>query len=287
MRIKHSKYRNTGILFELLVRQITADTLRGNDSACVNLLKKYFVNTELGKEYKLYESVLKSKSLNETKANILLSTLLESSKKLNRSILRNEKYNLIKEIKSNYNLNEFFGTKIKNYKQLASLYTLIESYNSKNFPDSNQIVDNKITILEFLVKNQLVEVSKDQLLEEFTAYDKDLRSLTYQVLLEKFNDKYENLTKGQKQVLKEFIESIDSTPKLKEFYNSKINSLKKELKETISSITDQATQIKIVEVTKYLTELDKKDKINTDNLVDLLQYYELINEIKLSTNVQS
>lgn len=282
MRIKHSKYRNTGILFELLVRQITADTLQGKDSSAIDMLKSYFVNTELGKEYKLYESVVKSKSISETRANALVSTLLESSQKLNRSSLRKEKYNLIKEIKANYNINEFFTAKIKNYKELASVYTLIESYNSKDVIDSNQIVDNKVTILEFLTKTQLTEVSKDTLLEEFQAYDKDLRSLTYQVLLEKFNDKYDNLSADQKQVLKEFIESVDSTPKLKSFYNTKINELKLDLKSHSKNITDQATKIKITEVSKYLTELGKNAKVGNDNLVDLLQYYELVNEIKVA-----
>lgn len=280
MRIKHSKYRNTGILFELLVRQITADTLQGKDSAAVDLIKSYFVNTELGKEYKLYESVIKSQSITENRANALVSTLLESSKKLNRSSLRKEKYNLIKEIKANYNINEFFTTKIKNYKELASIYTLIESYNSVELTDSNQIVDNKVTLLEFLTKIKLTEKSKEGLIQEFQSYDKDLRSLTYQVLLEKFNDKYDNLSLDQKQVLKEFIESVDSTPKLKDFYNTKITELKADLLASTKKITDQATKIKITEVSKYLVELDKKAKVGNDNLVDLLQYYELVNEIK-------
>ena len=280
MRIKHSKYRNTGILFELLVRQITADTLQGKDSAAVDLIKSYFVNTELGKEYKLYESVIKSKSITENRANALVSTLLESSKKLNRSPLRKEKYNLIKEIKANYNINEFFTTKIKNYKELASIYTLVESYNSAELTDSNQIVDNKVTLLEFLTRVKLTEKSKEGLIEEFQSYDKDLRSLTYQVLLEKFNDKYDNLSLDQKQVLKEFIESVDSTPKLKDFYNTKITELKADLLASTKKITDQATKVKITEVSKYLVELNKKDKVGNDNLVDLLQYYELVNEIK-------
>ena len=129
MKIKHSKYKNTGILFELLVRQITADTLKGVDSPAIDILKEYFVKTELGREYKLYESILKSKVLNEGRANSLISTILENSKKFNRTVLRKQKYNLINEIKKHYNLESFFGSKIKNYKEIASIYTLIESYN--------------------------------------------------------------------------------------------------------------------------------------------------------------
>ena len=215
MKIKHSKYKNTGILFELLVRQITADTLKGDDSPAIDLLKKYFVKTGLGREYKLYESILKSKVISEGKANSLISTILENSKKFNRTSLKRQKYSLINEIKKHYNLETFFGSKIKNYKEIASVYTLIESYNTKEVTDISQINNNKVTLLEFLTKQQISK-PKDQLIEEFSGYDKDLRQITYRVLLEKFNDKYDNLSKEQKEILKEFIYSIDSTPALRE-----------------------------------------------------------------------
>ena len=153
MRIKHSKYKNTGILFELLVRQITADTLKEGESPAVDLLKNYFFKSELGKELKLYESITKSKVLSENQASAFISTILEQSTRLNRSTLRKEKYNLIKEIKSLYNINEFFATKVKNYTQFASIYTLIESQNSKNITDTEQIVDNKVNLLEHLTKS--------------------------------------------------------------------------------------------------------------------------------------
>ena len=287
MKIKHSKYKNTGILFELLVRQITADTLKGGDSPAIDILKEYFVKTSLGREYKLYESVLKSKVLNEGRANMVISTILESSSKFNRTTLRKQKYNLINEIKKHYNLDVFFGAKIKNYKELASLYTLIEGYNSKEANDSQQIIDNKVTLLEHLTKQEVnTKEVKEDVLKEFQTYDKDLRILTYKVLLEKFNSKYDNLSNEQKQVLKEFINSVDSAPGLRDFYNSKIDELKSTLNEEAKSIKDKATQIKITEVAKYLVELDKTAKVNNDNLVDLLQYFELVKEIKVANGVQ-
>jgi hypothetical protein len=283
MKIKHSKYKNTGILFELLVRQATADTLKGTDSAAIDLIKKYFVKSELGREYKLYESVVKSKVLNEGRANAIISTILETSQKLNRTSLRKQKYNLIAEIKNNYDLDSFFGTKIKNYKELASLYTLIEGFNTKDVTDTDQLVDNKITLLEYLTKQDVIaEEVKEDILKEFQTYDKDLRILTYQVLLEKFNSKYQDLSDNQKQVLKEFINAVDSTPGLRNFYNTKIAELQEALNIEAKNITDKATQVKVQEISKLLTELDKNDRVSNDNLVDLLQYYELIKEIKVA-----
>jgi|TARA_R110000744_G_scaffold271976_1_gene385025 hypothetical protein len=282
MKIKHSKFKNTGILFELLVRQITADTLKGGDSPAIDILKEYFVKTELGREYKLYESILKSQTLNEGRANILISTILENSKKYNRSALRKQKYNLINEIKRHYSLESFFGAKVKNYKEIASIYTLIESYNYKEVTNIDQINNNKITLLEFLTQSETSIKEKDSVIREYSTYDKDLRTLTYKILLEKFNDKYDGLSMDQKEILKEFIYSVDSTPALREFYNSKVNILKDTLNEISTNIKDIATQIKITEVAKLLTELDKSSKIDNDNLVDLLQYYELVKEIKVA-----
>ena len=280
MKIKHSKYKNTGLLFELLVRQITADTLNGGSSPSLEILKKSFAKTELGKEYKLYESLFKSKNISEGKAEITLNTILEATRKLNRSALRREKYNLINEIKKHYNINEFFNHQVPNYKGYAAFYKLIEIYNSDKLSETEEIISNKITILECLTKRPISQKKvKQDLIEEFSKYDKDLRVLTYKVMLEKFNGKYANLNKGQKEVLKEFMNSIDNTPRLKEIYNNKINEVKKVLKLQAKRVKDGATKIKLLEVVKLLKEIDKGSKINNDDLINLLQYYELTEEL--------
>ena len=280
MNIKHSKYKNTGILFELLVRQITADTLSGADSKATKILKKYFVKTELGREYKLYETLLKHTNLTEGKAEVIINSIIESSKHLNRGALKRQKYNLIKEISNHYNLEEFFKTKLPNYKSQAALYTLLEIYNSENLSNPTQIIDNKLIILEALttkpVDKQKVE---DDLLTEFQSYDKDLRILTYKVMLEKFNGKYESLNDNQKLVLKEFINSVDSTPKLREFYNTKITEIKSQLSDISEKVSDKAVQIKLTEVSKMLAPLGKTSKVDNDDLVNLLQYYALLEEL--------
>ena len=243
MNIKHSKYKNTGILFELLVRQITADTLSGKESKATPILKKFFVKTELGKEYKLYETILSKKHLSEGKAEIVINTIIESSKSLNRGSLKRQKYNLIKEISKHYNVDEFFKTKLPNYKAQAALYTLLEIYNSDNLSNPDQIIANKISLLETLTNKQVDEKQvKDQLLEEFKN-------------------------------------SIDSTPKLRSFYNTKINEIKSSLLSLNNKVTDKAVKIKINEVSNFLVELGKTANVGNDDLVNLLQYYELLEEL--------
>lgn len=281
MNIKHSKYKNTGILFELLVRQITADTLSGKDSKATNILKKYFVKTELGREYKLYETITKHKNLTEGKAEVVINSVIESSKNLNRGALKRQKYNLIQEISKHYNLEEFFKTKLPNYKSYAALYTLVEIYNSEMLSNPDQIISNKIAILENLTTKQVDKKKvEDDLLTEFQSYDKDLRILTYKVLLEKFNGKYASLNDNQKSVLKEFINSVDSTPKLRDFYNTKVVEIKEELTKLTKKVTDKATQIKLNEVNKMISTLDKTSKVGNDDLVNLLQYFALLEEIE-------
>jgi hypothetical protein len=281
MNIKHSKYKNTGILFEILVRQITSDTLSGKDSKATHILKKYFVKTELGKEYKLYETLFKHKNLTEGKAEIIINSIIESSRNLNRGTLKRQKYNLIKEISEHYNLEDFFKTKLPSYKVHAALYTLVEIYNSENLSNPTQIIENKIALLESLtthiVDKQKVE---NDLMVEFQSYDKDLRILTYKVMLEKFNGKYENLNDNQKSILKEFINAVDSTPKLKEFYNEKIQEIKNELTKVTKKVKDKVVQIKLNEVNNILLPLGKKANVGNDDLVNLLQYYSLLEELQ-------
>ena len=278
MQIKHSKYKNTGLLFELLVRRITADTLEGKeDSAAVTILRKYFLNSELGKEYKLYEQLNKYKALSEGKAEIVINSLVEASTKLNRTEIKRQRYNLVKEIKENYSVDKFFKVKVSNYKVYAALNNLIENHASSDVAPE-VVINNKMTLLEHLSQIP-VEEKKDKLMEEFDSYDKDLKMLTYRVLLEKFNEKYDDLKSAQKEVLKEFINSVDSPEKLKELYNNRIPGIRSTLSMKMKSVEDEVVKIKLEEVLKYVNPLEKNDKFNNDDIVNLLQYYELINEL--------
>jgi hypothetical protein len=277
MSIKHSKFRNTGLLFELLVRQITSDTLEGKNSAAINILKKYFVNTELGKEYKLYEQVTAYKNLSEAKAEMVINTLVETSTKLKRSEIRKQKYNLVREIKDTYSVEKFFKAKVTNYKVFAALNNLIENQSSdKVAPET--VINNKITILEHLTKSAMIAPA-DELMEEYKGYGKDIRILTYKMLLEKFNEKYDHLTVKQKEVLREVITSVDNTDKLKEYYNTRIVEVQQLLQNKTNGIKDEVLKIKITEVLKYVKPLEKTEKVTNDAIINLLQYYELVNEL--------
>jgi len=281
MQVKHSKYKNTGILFELLVRQITTDTLDGKDSPAKDILKKYFVKSELGREYKLYETLLKRTSLTEGKANVVVDTLIESSKTLNRGAIKRQKYNLINEIQKHYDLNEFFNHKLPNYKMFAAFYTLTEIANAQHTIDPDQAINNKVTILEHLTAAKIEENKvRDEVMGEFEKADKDVRFLAYKMVLESFNTKYNDLHPRQKEILKEFITSVDNKPRLKEFYTAKVVEIKEELAKLNAKTKNEVTKIKINEIINIIQVPAKTAKITDNDLVDLLQYYDLINELE-------
>jgi hypothetical protein len=277
MKVKHSKYKNTGILFELLTRQLTSDTISGNNPKSLDFLKKHFNSkTELLKEYKIYHTLATKKYSKDSQATMLIETLINAHKKLNKSQLRREKYNLIKEIKETYDVNNFFKSKITDYKIMASIYNLLE--NREATPIS--IVDSKVTLLEHITTKKLKTKTNNNVLETFNKQDKDTRLLTYKVLLEKFNEKYSGLQDNQKTLLKEYVNSVSNSPALKSFINQEIKEVKKNLTKFSKKVEDKAVAVKLNETKGMIKPLDKKSMVQDDNVINLLNYYELVNELK-------
>jgi hypothetical protein len=276
MKVKHSKYKNTGILFELLTRQLTSDTIAGNQPKSLSFLKKHFNSkTELLKEYKIYHTLATQKYSKDSQASMLIEELMRAHDKLNKSQLRREKYNLIKEIKDTYNVNDFFKAKITDYKVMASIFNLLE--NNEATPLS--IVDSKVTLLEHITRKQ-TSIKKDNILENFDKQDKNTRLLTYKVILEKFNDKYSELQDNQKTLLKEYVNSVTNSPALKSYVNQEIKEVKDLLTKYSKKVEDKAVAVKLTETKEMIKPLCKKSSVNDDNVINLLNYYELVNELK-------
>ena len=278
---KHSKFKNSGILFELLVRQVTSDAMSNKDSQAVRILKKYFFETEIAKEYNLYNSLLTSPKLNESKSEILLNSVLTEAKKLNLEKLAKEKYNLIREIKKHYNFDNFFKAKIANYQVFASISTLFEAATSKEVIDPRQIVVNKITLHEHITQVKLdVKKAERKVVEEFMKEDKDVRILAYNILVEKYNQLYSDLSDDQKSILKEYINSVSETVELKKYINSKFVEVKATLTEMSNKVEDRVVKIKLNEVLSLIKPIGERESIKEDHLVTLLQHYELVKELK-------
>ena len=279
-KLKHSKIKNTGILFELLTRQITADVLDGKDSKAVTIVKKYFnENTVLGKELQLYRLLSEKHYNSENKANELLDLVIKSRRKLSSSSIRNEKYNLIKEIKKSYQVQDFFGGRISNYKLLASISNVIQSETTNEDFQPDQVLNSKFTILEHITNKNISGKVKDKVLKEYNKKDKDLRLLTYKILVDKFNKKYKNLDESQKRLLKNYINNISNTNKMREFVDKEVSAVKTVLSKHLPKVKDKLTKIKLDEAVKQIGNLTKGRIIEEKQVLTLMRYYELVKEI--------
>ncbi len=287
--IKHSKFKNTGFIFELLVRQITSEIMSGTtNSKAEKILKEYFsAKKELSKELKLYQYLINEKYNSESKAEKFVETVCEARKRLDEQKLTKEKYNLIKEIKQVYNIDEFIKSSISNYKNLASIYKVFEATITKESFEPKDIVNSKFTIVESMINSSIENKDKkvnDRVLEEYRKQDEEVRMLSYKMLVENFNKKYNNLSVGQKSLLKEYINNINNTGKLKEYVNNEVNTLSEGLKEVGSKVSDKVTKIKLAETISNIKKIKSVKKLKESHLSALMMSYELLKELKDSLN---
>lgn len=277
-KIKHSKFKNTGMLFELLTRQITSDIISSKESAAISILRKHFgKNSELIKEYKLYKTLCDEKLKSETKANMLIEAAIKAKRGLDRKKLTEEKYQLIKAIKDNFDIESFFQTKVQNYKLLASIYKLFEY---KELENPLQITKCRITVLE-----NVTTKSSNQLISETVSISKEpkeVRLLSQKLLVEKFNKKYSDLNENQKVLLREYISNVSNTNNFKSLIQAEAVHLKEIFQKNMFKVKDTALKIKLKEVVNLLDEYADIKKIEENHVSAILRYYSLIEDLSWS-----
>lgn len=287
-KIKHSKFKNTGFIFELLVRQITAEIMSADKSIAETILKENFnTKKELSKELKLYQYLINEKYNSESKAEQFINTILEARKRLDEKKLMKEKYKLIKEIKEKYNIDEFVKSSVSNYKLLASIYKLFEVVSTNEQYEPTDIVSSRFTIAENIINTSIQNKDqkiKDAVLEEYKKQDEDLRAVSYKLLVESFNNKYKNLSAEQKGLLREYINNINNTGKLNEYVSNEVSKLIDNLKSVGSKISDKVTKIKLAETISNIKKIKSVKKIKEQHLSAMMMTYELLAELKNNIN---
>jgi len=273
-RIKHSKVKNTGLIFELLVRQVASDTMNNKDSKALRVLKKHYNSkSELTKELKLYRTLAEEKFRTETKASKFVDAVLRARKEINESQLRRDKYNLIKDLKNNYLIEDFFKSRVKNYKLHASTFKLFEFAEAD---DPKEYVSCKFALVEHVQTAPKKSTSAPTL----TSEHKDVRILASKMVVDKFNEKYSKLSIPQKRMLKEYINNVTNSVKLRKYVLSEIKSLRNEIKSLRASVPSKIIRIKLNEVGNLLLTLGRKHLIEDKDVLTMLRYYELVNELK-------
>lgn len=286
--MRHSKFRNTGILFELLTKQVTADIIAGKDTSIAkDILYKYFQeNTELGKEWQLYSTLLNETIKDEPHAERFFSVILESRKKLNNKHLSQLKYNLITEVKEAYPIEEMLKSPVRNYRVLASIYKAFEDISSSECKfDVKEVYQAKNCIIEHIVDKPKPIHSDEQLINYYKTQTEDIRLLTYKLLCEKFNEKYESvLDEEQKNVLREYICNVANTNNFDVFVKTKVTEIKRSLTEVITKIKDSdVVKIKIREVINQLDKINPGKIVKDNHVMVLMLSYELLKECKKET----
>jgi hypothetical protein len=287
-KIKHSKFKNTGFIFELLVRQITSEIMSSDNSVAEKILKENFNSKkELSKELKLYQYLINEKYNSESKAEQFINTICEARKRLDENKLTKEKYNLIKQLKETYNIDEFIKSPVSNYKTLASIYKMFEVSSTEEQYDPTDIVSSRFTIAENIINTSIQNKDskiKNAVLEEYKKQDEDLRAISYKFLVENFNKKYKNLTSDQKGLLREYINNINNTGKLNAYVSEEVSKLVGGLKEVGSKITDKVTKIKLAETIANIRKIKSAKRVKEEHLSAMMMTYELLGELKNSLN---
>ena len=277
-KLKHSKYKNTGILFELLVRKLTSETLSSNKSVTIDIIKKYFgKNTELSKELHLYNSLIKEQFRSEALGLDYIRTIKATYDTLNQSVLKRQRYNLIKEISEKFVFDNMAKTHVTNYKVLASAYMIFEYAETDN---PKQLMECKSAILANGLQGKKLVERKDPVIESFESQTKDIRLLTYKLIIDKFNEKYSGLDESQKQLLNKYIVNVNDTVALKDYIQIIIPEIKTQLSEQAKQITDKATKIKVKKLSEMLCTVENMKTIKESHVLSLLRYFDLVRELK-------
>jgi hypothetical protein len=277
-KLKHSKYKNTGILFEMLVRKLTSETLSSDKSVTIDIIKKYFGrNTELSKELQLYNALLKEQFRSEAQALDYIRTVKSAHSNLNAAALNRQKYNLVKEISDKFVFDNVSKIHINDYKVLASINMIFE-YSETDNP--KQLMECKNAIIENGLLTERVTPKKDPVLESFESQPKEMRLLTYKLLVDKFNEKYSGLDESQKKLLNQYITHVNDTATLREYIQKIIPQIKKQLAESAKGIDDKVVKIKVEKLSEMLCNVENLKTIKESHVLSLLRYFDLIRELK-------
>jgi hypothetical protein len=277
-KLKHSKYKNTGILFEMLVRKLTSETLSSNKSVTIDIIKKYFGrNTELSKELQLYNALLKEQFRSEAQGLDYIRTVKAAHGKLNKSALNRQRYNLVKEISDKFVFANMSKMHIGNYKALASINMIFEYEETDN---PKQLLECKNAIIDNGIITERVKLEKDPVMENFESQPKEMRLLTYKLLIDKFNEKYSGLDESQKRLLNQYITHVNDTETLREYVQRVIPSIKKQLADLAAPVDDKVIKIKVQKLSEMLCNVENLKTIKESHILSLLRYYDLIRELK-------
>ena len=218
--MKHNKKRNVGIIYELLLQHISTKLLEGNKKdakVATKIIEKHFnKNTELYKEFRLFNALAKSTITNTHVLASILNEAKIASNKLNEKSLEREKSELLKNINYKIADKDFYYRNIPDYRDLGLVQLALNEWRKED-KDIKRLVDleTRLGSLMLREKNKLNEQKYD-----ITHSDR----LVLKIMTEKFNRRYgEELSQDQKKIIEGYVFLSDKDPtRLKKFFESKL-----------------------------------------------------------------
>tara|TARA_R110000824_G_scaffold117863_7_gene269927 strand:- start:1411 stop:2229 length:819 start_codon:yes stop_codon:yes gene_type:complete len=271
MRLKHNKKRNTALLYEVLVRELTISGLEKDAqkrNAVISLIKEFFIfDTEIKKELSLYKTLLETKNLPLRLAEKLLYEVKIAHKNLNKKQLFKEQSQLIKIINKNLS-KETYSIFVPNYKNLATISQIFSEDVS---------VKSRVLLEENIV--QKLAINKGTKEEN----EKQITNLVLQNFINKYNTSYSFLMSEQKELLNKYVLSfLDNGVEFKFYLNEEITRIKENIKKSLR-MEDIKKDTKIKEkVEKVLNLLENfaKNPISEETLKHILKMQVLVSEIQ-------
>ncbi len=271
--IKHSKFKNTGILYQVLIRKMIEQASNNENIKSYPIIKQFFGNyKELSKQLYLYSLIMQSKGINDQKkAKYLLNKILQMRMKLDDIKLEKQRYFCIKQIKSRYNLKQLFSTYIQNYKLLANIYKLFESLKLKLY-DPLKIVQAESVIIQSLLQER--DSQRESLLQSFKKQNSLMKQQILQLLIQKYSKEYEDLDDKQKTLLSKYIVSLSDYSQLQQYINKEISVVKQQLK-TSQLFDEQQDKLMLNEMIDNIDNIKKTKDFKTKVYI-LMNIYQLL-----------
>lgn len=276
---KHNKKKNARIVYEQLMVLATRLSLTNHHKESkyiLSIVKEHFhPSTQLGKEKKLFDAILQTKTSSPSDAEAILAEVLTEARCLDEKRLEKEKIDLINRVMNEVG-KDLFSIPLKDFKLTASAQILFnEMRNNFKFSSPTERVKIKTLILENMKKEEK---------EEF-SYDMD--NFTFNILVEKFNKKYSGvMNEDQKEILKSWIDYLltEDSKKFKNTINKKLSKVKAEL--DIQLLTENHHS---GDYTEMLQEARNKigknvNLLNEDTVYEVMRYFDLVEDLKEAKN---
>ncbi len=279
MNIQHNKKRNVGIIYELLLRAVSAAIVE-NDKKRAQLAldiieKHYDKKTELYKEYRLFNALIKSTVSDTPVAAAVLAEAKSAARRADSRKLDYEKSMLIRAINHSLQDANFYQRRIPDYRLYATVQNLINEWAAGDTSDLTKMVMLEGQVVHWLLK----EKSDESIDLESPAPEVD--GLVVKIMNEKFNEKYSGkLNQDQTKLIQEYIFSIESGQEkrfvdrlnsLRETALNKLNALK-------SDTDNQTLQDRIPKVEKSLRGL-VFESLNDEVISRFMTISQLITEL--------